>query len=141
MFHFPIERDDAFDLDVEPTTRASRVVIDRTRRLFRFESVDSEAEHLTAISEIVQNAVEAHRSAGLDHPVQIMFSLDPPAVRVVDHGGGFIWTGTPPSAPDPTAVSGRGLLIATAFVPDLQVRSDTRGTDVLIPLSGATPNP
>ena len=83
-----------------------------------------------AVSEIVTNAVRAHRDAGLADPVRITVELDGEfVITVFDRGRGF-----PPDARpaiDERGVSGHGLLIAQALTDDLHIsRRDDGGMAV-----------
>ena len=92
---------------------------------------------MVAISEIVQNAVDIHTSAGVDRPIDIECFADPPRIRITDHGPGFDTAAARANVPAPSAQSGRGLLLASVFVPDLTIHSGSEGTAVDIPLRGA----
>lgn len=126
-----------FTLDAERTAGAAEAR-HLARQHFDFEDDDVEAVHLVAFSEIVQNAIHAHLHDGIEQPIEVTFTADPPMWSVVDHARGFDIESVLDKPPPPTtAASGRGLLIAKAFVPAIQIQSGLTGTTVRLPLSGA----
>lgn len=123
---------------MSPTGEATHRVRTETRDLFVFRDDAAAAQLLTAVTEMVQNAVSAHIAASDEQPIEVTFVADPPSCRVADTGPGFGWETVTESTPDPTSPSGRGLLIATAFVPGLTLTSGPDGTTVELPFEGAT---
>lgn len=104
-----------------------------------FPGVDAQSGFLVAVSEVFTNAVHAHQRARTDREIEIEILVgDPTVVRVRDHGSGFPFDGSGDRrAPDPTIESGRGLLIARAFVPDLSIDTGSDGTTVTLPVPTA----
>ena len=126
-----------FRLTLAPTNRASPLARDEARRLFDFDDDDTAARLLTALSEVVQNAVDAHIGVPTEQHIELTFSANPPRSRVVDFAGGFDWETVRNSTPAPDSMTGRGLLLARAFVPDLTITTCTNGTTVELPFAGS----
>ena len=127
-----------FDFSVPPTNEATHLARTEARRCFDFADESIEAQLLTALTEIVQNATGAHVDVGTDRHVDVTFFADPPSARVVDSGPGFDWETRRNTRPDPTCPTGRGLLISMAFAPGMTVTTGSSGTTVDLPFDGAT---
>lgn len=130
-----------FSFSVLPTNEATHVARAEARRRFDFGDDSVESELLTALTEIVQNAVGAHIDADNDRQIDITFFADPASCRVVDSGPGFDWEKIRNSRPDPSCPTGRGLLISMAFVPGMIVTTGPSGTTIDLPFDGATWSP
>ena len=112
------------------------MVIGELRSILRFGSTDDESELMIAVSEIAHNAVSA-QSVVTDRPIEIAVDGLPPTVSITDHAGGFV----PPPSSTPPAVdstSGRGLLLARAFVPAMEILATHDGTTVRLPMRDTT---
>lgn len=87
---------------------------------------------LTAVSEIVSNAMDAHRRAGLSRPITVGFSPGRSAlVTVRDAGTGF----------DPANVvtgDGLGLTLARGICPELWIESHPGNTLVTLPVPASS---
>jgi len=96
---------------------------------------DVASSYYSAVTEILTNAIHAHRDADLEAPIEVGVRLEaPPAVTISDRGRGF----------DPTEVisgrddfSGNGLRIATTVCPQMTIASDSNGTTVTMPFPEA----
>lgn len=137
MAHPANEQPSQFSLTVDADDNASRAVLGEARRLFDFDDDDTASGLLTALSEIVQNAVNAHTDAAVERVIEITFTGDPTGARIVDFGQGFDWQGTLDTTSEPTSTHGRGLHIASAFVPDMTITSGNSGTSVNLPFGGS----
>lgn len=132
------EQPDRFEFSVSPTNEATHHARVEARRCFDFDDDSVAAQLLTALTEVVQNAVGAHIDAGNGRHIDVTFAADPPECRVVDSGHGFDWDTVRDSTPDPSCPTGRGLLISMAFVPTMTVTTGPSGTTVELPFEGAT---
>lgn len=105
----------------------------RAREIVR-EAVGERADIrvLTAVSEVVSNAIKAHRADGNADPISL----------AIDATGGWVevsnasdWTPALPDAPpSPTSPAGRGLLVASNLCPGLELLADGGMVTVRLPL-------
>ncbi len=96
---------------------------------------DDSALYFGAVTEILANAVDAHRDR-LDAPIRVdLMSTPNPGVIVTDVGPGF-----DPDQPHTTGDEGkgRGLLIARSACSQMTIRSSPSGTVVHLPLVGSS---
>lgn len=132
------ERGRQFHFSLFPDNRASFLARDEVRRLFDFADDETAMGVLTALTEVVQNAVNAHIGVPTDRHIEITFDGEPPRGRVVDFAGGFDWEIVRNTTAAPNSTTGRGLRLAQAFIPDLTVTTGTDGTTVELPFGGSS---
>lgn|GEM_PF-2305245 len=111
------------------------------RRVTTFASDDAESSFLIALTEVVSNAVDEHRDAGVVDPVVMTIDYESAeVVYVTDRGRGFddrsMLPPTGMADVEETDQSGRGLALARAFVPGIKFDSDDSGTTVSLPMVG-----
>ena len=95
--------------------------------------VDAEL-FLVAITEAGTNAIEAHRRAGVDLPIEITVDARRELVTIRDHGGGMErGMGAEQPVPPPASSRGRGLLIIRSICPDARFVATDTGTLVELP--------
>lgn len=107
------------------------------RRITTFVSDDAQSSFLIALTEVVGNAVDEHRAAGLDAPIVVIVDYgDADVVQIVDRGRGMRADVRPGAPASTSSDSGRGLALARAFVPDMTFDTSAAGTTVTLPLAG-----
>lgn len=115
-------------IDVPPDVGRLRAVRMIARRALPALDPDEASLFYGAVSEIVTNAIDAHRRAGVAEPIRIEIRARPGlAVVVRDHGRGFEAATVQPDG------RGHGLVIAHAVCPGLHIDSTPDGTTVVIP--------
>lgn len=138
-------RDGRFTLNMPSALVSISVSRSVVRRVVTFRDADAESSFLVALTEIVANAIDEHVRIGRDTPVvlDVRFGNEE-MVQVTDSGDGFDPTvpATPAAAhvadSDASELSerGRGLLLARALVPAIEIETSTDGTVVTLPLAG-----
>lgn len=120
-------------IDVPADVEHLRAVRMVARRALPALDPDEASLFYGAVSEIVTNAIDAHRRAGVAKPIRIEIRARPGlAVIVRDHGPGFEEATVQPHG------RGHGLVIARAVCPGLQIDSSPDGTSVVIPFPEPT---
>lgn len=123
-------------LDVPCSTESLSLVRSVIRRVVQFDTFDEQSGFLVAVGEVFTNAVAAQRRSAVRGPVRVVVGLGPDRfIRVEDRGAGFPGAGIEPETPTDPVATGRGLLIARAFVADLEILSSSTGTSVTLPIS------
>lgn len=96
------------------------------------------------VSEIVTNAIAAHRSASVTQQVEIRCRRDADRfeLTVIDHGGGFDAPEGPvePAEPDLNRVSGFGLALISTLADETRFARTSDGTEVSIVLVRRQPS-
>ena len=92
---------------------------------------DADTMYLIAVTEVFTNAVESHRRAEVDEPIEIVVDIDGGHVTISDRGDGY--DPADRSRRRHAADGGRGLDIAESAVPTLAWRSNNPGTSFILP--------
>lgn len=118
---------------------ADRHVRSAVRHCFGLVERQATNEFLTAVTEVLTNAVDEHRRLDCDEPIRVEIDahrLGGPQVSIIDRGEGVDLAAELASV-RPDDDRGRGLVIATTFVPDLSVHRSHGRTVVRLPLATA----
>ncbi len=129
-----------FRVRLAPTAPSVAIARSAIRRVVRFRTEDDESRYLTAFTEIVVNAIEAHERMPTDDAVEVNVDLgSAPCVSVwnlaTDGPHGFM-TAEADHTGDMTGERGRGLLMATALVPGIVFEESDTSVSVTLPLGG-----
>jgi len=131
------ETERGFQVSLPATDIAVSIARSMVRRITTFASDDAESSFMVALTEVVGNAVDEHRTIGVTAPVIMVVTYEgPEVIRIIDAGRGIrsdVETAPPSDASDE---SGRGLALARAFVPDMDFSVTGSGTTVTLPLAG-----
>lgn len=129
----PASLDPCVEVMLPPSEIAVSISRSIVRRLVVFD--DGESAYLVALTEIVSNAIDEHARSGIDSPISMAVRLAADAgVVVTNCARGADESGD--SLPHGETAAGRGLVLARAFVPGLDVESSSNGWTVTLPLAG-----
>ena len=127
---------------LEPDATAVPIVRAAVGRVCAFDDDESESSFMVALTEITTNAVDEHARLGLQDPVVVELCLgNEPQVSVRDSGEGLDRDRASDDShedllPPPEVETGRGIIVARAFVPELRYETGAHGTKAILPLRG-----
>lgn len=129
--------DSRFTVGLAPEPSSIAIARSIVRRLTVFVSDDAASSYLTALTEVLANAIDEHQAAEVDADIvmTVVFG-ERDWVSVADRGRGLDHSTRPNPPGPPRPDSDRGLILARAFVERLALESTAQGTTATLPLSG-----
>lgn len=126
-------------IEVPPAPVSIAIVRAMVRRTVAFRDDDAASTFLVALTEILGNAIDEHDRIGSFAPVVVTIeSAERDVVHVRDAGAGLAASAGVEAADGADACDerGRGILLARAFVPMMELLSGPGGTRATLPLDG-----